>query len=325
MHRAVYAIPVFLLACSTSEFSPEETEAGLSSGPTVTIKSSLEGRTVSLYAVRFDEEGTITYLGSRIRHAAVSDGEAEITLPERAARRDRDPSKPSAPVSYVAFLHTTAEDGSPDSFVGVSREFISYYTGRDGSGKSGWYVVTVEEGEVDYARTDRVVSMDSSIAPVESVDIAGTRGALGPTAKVGLITAEGPVDAEYWGFTEEGTFKVSLSGEPAVTETYDDGSRFQVMNVVAFGDDDLDNAWGPEEELVGSVCYGLNSIFVEWREPASSPDQAWGMKMGGITTGWRAYARTEEGSFRLGGDMMLTAQESCTSMINTDYVEGEGE
>ncbi len=321
MNRLYFIAPAFLLACSTSEVAPEETEAGLSAGPTVRILSSEEGKHISLYAVRYDEEGNPSYIGSRIRHAKVTDGEAVITLPARAARRDKDPVSPDSPVNYVAFAHDSDEGGSPDDFYGVSAEIISYYNGKDGSGKSGWYVVgTDEDGEIDFARTDKVVSVDSTIAPRLSGEVFGTRGYLDLKAKVALVTDEGPVEGEYRGFKDDGTFRLTFNDEPAVTQEYEDGTRYQVMNVVAFGDEDLDGKWGAEEVAVGNVCYGLNEIFVTWREAAQSPEQAIMLSRSHTHTGWQTWASTEEGSFAI-GSIELKAQESCDTMINEEIIE----
>lgn len=321
MNRLYFIAPAFLLACSTSEVAPEETEAGLSAGPTVRILSLEEGKQISLHAVRYDEEGNLTYVGSRIRNAKVTDGEAAITLPARAARRDKDPASPDSPVTYVAFAHDNDETGSPDSYYGVSQEVISYYNGKGGSGKSGWYVVgTDEDGEVDFSRTDKVVSVDSAISPRTTSEVFGTRGDLPMHSKVALVTDEGPVSGEYRGFAEDGTFRLDVSGEPETTQEYEDGSRYQVMNVVAFGDEDLDGAWGAEEVVVGSVCFGLNDVFLTWREAAKSPEQAIQLSRARSYIGWQAWARTEAGAFPI-GSIELRAQETCTMMVNEEILE----
>jgi len=105
-----------------------------------------------------------------------------------------------------------------------------------------------------------------------------------------------------------------------VTQEYDDGTRYQVMNVVAFGDEDLDGKWGAEEVAVGNVCYGLNEIFVTWREAAQSPEQAIMLSRSRAHTGWQTWASTEDGSFAI-GSIELKAQESCETLINEEIVE----
>jgi hypothetical protein len=322
MNRIVFTLPVILLACSTSEFNAEETESALTIGPSVRIMSPLDGESVSLYAVRTDADGSTSYVGTRIRNAVVKEGVATITLPARAARRDKDPEDSAAPVSYVAMSHGTAEGGAADGFSGVSREMISYYTGRDGSGRSGWYVVNVEDGEAHFARTDKTVTIDAQIAPVESVTLSGSRGRLVIDAKLGFITDEGPVEGADFGFGEEGSFEYIMSGEPATVQEGEDGSLYQVMNMVAFGDEDHDGAWGPEEAMVGEVCFGLSSIFLEWREPAQSAAQALAMARSGAKSGWRTYARSEEGPLGM-GDAELSAQESCSAAVGLELSDEE--
>lgn len=319
MNRLFFIAPAFLIACATAEGTPEETEAALAaSGPTITILSGLEGKQIALYAVRGDSEGNTTYIGSAIRSATVVDGEATITLPARAARRDKDAENPTAPVSYIAVAHENGSDGTPETYVGVSNESIAYYTGRSGDGKSGWYVVsTDEEGEVSFARTDREITVDQGISPKRNSELAGTRGKLPPGSMVALVTDTGPLADTFGGFQEDGSFRLVVSGEPAETQELEDGARYQVMNAVAFGDDDLDGKWGPEEFEVGDVCFGLNEIFVTWRESAQSVEQALLYARLGVKTGWQVHARTEEGSFPMGA-AELKAQESCTSVINDE-------
>ncbi|MSQ03789.1 MAG: hypothetical protein EXR71_18200 [Myxococcales bacterium] len=301
-------LTVAFFACAPESQTPEVTESPLASGPTVSFEFPMDGIKIALRSVRYDEEGAAT-VGSVLRSATIADGEVSINLPARAARRDRDPSFPDAPVAYQVFAYADMPEGQPDTYYGVGEESVVYFNGKDG-GKKGWYVqATDEDGTITWSSTDRIVSIPSRLLGPSAASIRGTVGDIAAgDLRLAFEGPDGVVDANA---PIGGTFEAEISGAPSSPSELDDGMVVAQVTPRVYVDIDGSKAFEDGEPLVGEICWGMSPVYMGWVDGAHSVEQALDFVRAGVRTGWHAWAETDGGAQLVAPGADIQAQENC--------------
>lgn len=315
---------VLIAACAQESFAPEATDAALEAGPTVKVEVSADNTIVTLYPIRLAETGEIEWMGSALTSAAAMDGYASLQLPVRAGEFDRDTSKPNKPVSYVAFEQTTDLEGVAGAYTGIGTEIVQFWNGKSASKRRGWFVVRDSAGKTAYASTDRIITLDRSIAQAASVTLEGRKGQVGEEpVLLGFSSPEGIVDG--WVGEVSETFSYKVEGDAPYLYVGEGGSHFIDMYPEAFVDSDGDGAWGEEEVVAGALCLGESRVYVAWESPAMTPQDAHGYNRANRLTGWHAYAVGEAGPEVVPAGAGLAMHKDCAVGMSTALEAGEGE
>lgn len=320
--RLTSLFTLFLFACAPESGSPELTESPLASGPTVNLEFPYDGTTIAIRAVRVDSAGEIVYLGNPIAKGVVADGAVSLTLPLRPPQRDKT-SDTTAPVNYVAFAFTDFAT-TPDEYAGISAERITFFSGKVGT-KKGWYVQSVDEtGTPSWASTDKVVSIPPTLVTNYSSGLSGVRG---EGFEEGTLAVGFEFDGTFVETTSplEEEFHTVISGAPDETVELADGTSKAILFPRVFLDADADGAYGGEDKVVGQICVGARSVYLEWTEGPHTPEQALAFHANRTAVGWSVWAADEEERVRIGDFTLLRAETACHEPVVDDGNVDEGD
>ena len=318
--RFISFLTLAFFACAPESDTPEVTESPLVSGPTVNFEFPVDGTKIALRSVSYDEEGDVT-VGSVLRTGTIADGAVSITLPLRAARRDKNPTFPDAPVAYQVFAYADMPEGQPDSYYGVGSESVVYFNGKDG-GKKGWYVqASDDDGTLTWSSTDRIVSISSRLLGPTAASVSGTPGGIAEgSLRVAFAGPDGVIDADA---PISDTFQAEISGTPSSTTELEDGSVVAEVTPRVYIDVDGSESFEETEPLIGELCWGTSPISIGWVDSAHSVEQALEFARAGTRTGWRVWANNEESRQLVVPGAPIQAQEKCpTEAIVPENLEG---
>lgn len=299
-----------LFACAPEAGSPDLNEAALETGPTVTVTVDADYAFVELRAVRLDEEGTPTFIGSPLRTVPVTEGVASITMPVRPNKLDKNPEATDAPVRYVAFAymdHPTEDN----VYYGHSVDSVVYFNGKRGV-RRGWYVESMDDtGTASWASTDKPVVINPGLLSKGGVGLSGKKGTLpvsDGTLLIGFESVDGFVDTTA---DLDDTFTASVTGTPDSTQALPDGTEYAVLTPRIFVDADEDGVYGGEDKAIGVMCWKGAPVYLEWIASPRSPEAALSYQANGVSVGWSAHATADEGPILVPDRAEVLAHGSC--------------
>ncbi len=329
MRYPAFIILAAAVGCATEEgFEATANTAALTS-PTVTIDVGAPSATiVSVIPMRFDSEGSISWVGTALATADVQDGVAVVTLPARAPARHLDSADRKAPVSYGIFARASDAEGAAAEYIAVGTEMITYLPARrDGNGR-GWYITSVDaDGELDYASTDAEIVLGADMEVVKELEISGNQGSLQSAGefsyKLAFFGDEGVVSG--WTTDIVNEWSVSLDSVPPGAPGEELGFRALNLEPAVFIDEDMTGDYSAEDSVVAGLCVGRDEVAAVYVSPAYNPTTAWAIKQASYGTGWGVYSVSADGLMRVGNaaDITFSVHADCGEALGGEADGGE--